>query len=295
MFEHCLICTDLTDGLHRLVDFVPSLAASGLKQITFFYSAPLCDDGNAPRIDEEAVEAARARLTRDFSAMSLPDGVKVNVEVASGRPQDTIPRATRECKADAILIGTPIRSLLEEKVFGSTCMTLIQSGVAPLTILRPQLVSTYTQAELDLRCRNLWRYLLLPYDDGPAARLLIERLKAAAQERPDCSVQQCLLCWVVDDAGRRDVPIEPQVEAARKTLEGVRQDLESVGLEVQCEVRQGDLLQEILDAAMVYDITAIATVEEERSALLRWTSPTLGKALLRTSWHPVLFFPKKHK
>ncbi|NEO51139.1 MAG: universal stress protein, partial [Moorea sp. SIO4A3] len=35
MFQHCLICTDFSDGLYRLVEFVPSLAAGGLKKIIF--------------------------------------------------------------------------------------------------------------------------------------------------------------------------------------------------------------------------------------------------------------------
>jgi len=289
MFERCLICTDLTDGLHRLVEFVPSLAASGIKHITFFHSTPLFwEDGGVPRIDEDAVAKARARLTQPAENLS---GIEVAVEVASGRPQDTIPRTAREMQADAILIGTPIRSLLEEKMFGSTCMSLAQSAVAPLTILRPQLISTYTREELDLRCRHLWRYLLIPYDGSASSRHLVEQVKHYASERSDTFFKQCLLCWVVDDAGRRDIPIEPQVEKARATLEDVRQDLETTGMEVTCEVRQGDWLQEVLATALTHDITAIAAVEEERNALLRWTAPTAGKALLRSSWHPVIFFP----
>ncbi len=298
MFERCLICTDLTDGLQRLVDFVPSLAATGLKHVVFFHSTPLTwEDGGVPRADEEAISAARAQLTRDFERMSsLPDGFVVEVEIASGRPQDTVPRIVRDKGIDTILVGTPIRSLLEEKIFGSTSVSLTQAAVAPLTILRPQLISTYTQAELDLRLRKLWSYLLLPYDGSASAKLLVERLQAAARKNDkSCCVEACLLCWVVDDAGRHDVPIEPQVRAARETLEGVKQELEAVGFEVHCEVRTGDLLQELLSAAMVYDITAVAVVEEERNAFLKWTSPTLGKALLRSSWHPVLFFPTPKK
>ena len=295
MFERCLICTDLTDGLHRLVEFVPSLAASGVKHVTFFHSAPWFEDGGVPRVDEEAVAEARARLTHAPDTATMASNIEVEVEVASGRPQDTIPRAAREKQADAILIGTPIRSLLEEKMFGSTCMSLAKAAVAPLTILRPQLISTYTREELDLRCRHLWRYLLVPYDDSPASRHLVEQVKHYASDRSENFFKCCLLCWVVDDAGRRDIPLDPQIAEARATLEGVRQELESAGMEVLCEVRQGDWLNEVLAAALVHDITAIAAMEEERNALLRWTAPTAGRALLRSSWHPVIFFPSPKK
>ncbi|MFM8299944.1 MAG: universal stress protein, partial [Microcystis aeruginosa] len=40
MFERALICTDLFDGLHRLVHCVPHLALSGLKQVIFLHSIP---------------------------------------------------------------------------------------------------------------------------------------------------------------------------------------------------------------------------------------------------------------
>ena len=36
MFESCLICTEFSDGLERLAQFVPSLAKGGLKKIVFF-------------------------------------------------------------------------------------------------------------------------------------------------------------------------------------------------------------------------------------------------------------------
>jgi len=295
MFERCLICTDLTDGLHRLVEFVPSLAAAGVKQVTFFHCTPMLEEAGVPRVDEEAVSKARVQLAYASEGAATVDGIEVEVEIASGRPQDTIPRAIRETQADAVLIGTPIRSLLEEKMFGSTCMSLAKEAIAPLTILRPQLVSTYTREELDLRCRHLWRYLLIPYDGGASSRHLVEQVKHYAGDRSDNFFKQCLLCWVVDDAGRRDIPIEPQIAEARATLDSVRQNLESTGMEVICEVRQGDWLQEILATALTHDITAIAAVEEERNALLSWTAPTAGKALLRSSWHPVIFFPNPKK
>ena len=53
MFESCLICTDFNDGLHRLMDFIPNLAAGGLKQIIFCHSVPLWEEGEVPRIDRE--------------------------------------------------------------------------------------------------------------------------------------------------------------------------------------------------------------------------------------------------
>ncbi|WP_242018048.1 universal stress protein [Synechocystis sp. FACHB-383] len=53
-----------------------------------------------------------------------------------------------------------------------------------------------------------------------------------------------------------------------------------------------DPVQEILDAAFVNDITAIA-VASHRTTLLDWTVPSLTDNILNRSWFPLLFFSPK--
>jgi len=113
MFKRCLICTDFTDGLDRFASFVPSLSASGVNYLVFLHSVPYWEEGEIPHVDEEKVEAAKKRL--QVALENVPDGIEVKVEVPSGRPSDTIPRI--------VLAGTPIRSFLQEKVFGSTSLS----------------------------------------------------------------------------------------------------------------------------------------------------------------------------
>ncbi|NEQ67016.1 MAG: universal stress protein, partial [Symploca sp. SIO2D2] len=174
MFQRCLICTDFSDGLYRLVEYVPSLAASGIKQIIFLYCVPLWEEGEIPRIDEEATAAARDRLK--VATENIPEGVEVFIETPSGRPIDQIPKAAKHYQADVILTGMPIRSLLQEKLFGSTTAALAREAKTPLLILRPQLLSTYTCEELDLRCRHLFQYLLIPYNGSHASQYLVEQI-----------------------------------------------------------------------------------------------------------------------
>jgi hypothetical protein len=101
MFRRLLVCTNLSDGLHRLAHFVPSLAAGGVKQITFLHIIPISGEREIPRIDEQQVSAARDR--------------------------------------HLIMVGTPTCSLITEKLMGSTLMDLCQRVAVPLMILRPQL------------------------------------------------------------------------------------------------------------------------------------------------------------
>ena len=292
MFQSCLICTDFTDGLHRFIDCVPNLASSGLNKIVFFHSVPLWEEGEVPRVDEEKIQQAKQRLEKALD--NAPDNVEVIVEVLSGKPLDTIPRVLKKHPVDVIMTGTPIRSLLEEKFFGSTSTGLAKLTSGPLNIIRPELITTYTLEELDLRCRHLWRYLLIPYNDSKTARYLIEEIKKYAQDRPENSLKQCMLMTVVDDAGRKSLVAEQRVEESKVKLNSVKQELEALDIEVNTLVKVGDPLQEILAAALNYDISAIAIATDYRNSLLQWTVRSFANDLMRRSWFPVLLFsPKK--
>ncbi len=292
MFQSCLICTDFTDGLHRFIDCVPNLASSGLKKIVFFHSVPLWEEGEVPRIDEEKIQQAKKRLEKALD--NAPDNVEVMVEVLSGKPLDTIPRVLKKHPVDVIMTGTPIRSLLEEKFFGSTSTGLAKLTPQPLNIIRPELITTYTLEELDLRCRHLWRYLLIPYNGSKTARYLIDEIKKYAQDRPENSLKQCMLMSVVDDCGRKSLVAEQRVKESETQLASVKEELEALDIEVNTLVKVGDPLQEITTAALDYDISAIAISTDYRNSLLEWTVRSFANDLMRRSWFPMLLFsPKK--
>jgi nucleotide-binding universal stress UspA family protein len=289
MFQRCLICTDFSDGLYRLVEFVPSLAAGGIQQIIFLHSVPLWEEGEIPRIDQEAIDKARDRF--QTSLKNVPEGVEVKIEVPSGRAIDTILKVAKQYKPDVILTGMPIQSLLQETLFGSTASGLVRACVTPLLIVRSQLISTYTREELDLRCKHLFRYLLIPYDGSNPSKYLVQKVKEQAQNRPDNSLEKCMLLWVVDEGGRREVPKDYQVKEAQEKLQLVKAELEQLSLQVNAEVRLGNPYEEIMDAALEFDISAIAISSDNLGKLIEWPVRSFAGELMRRSWHPVLFFP----
>ena len=292
MFKSCLVCTDFTDGLYRFVDCVRDLAQCGLNKIIFFHSVPLWEEGEVPRIDEEKVERAKQRLQK--AVENVPDGVSVEIEVMSGKPLDTIPRVLKAHSVDVIMTGTPIRSLLQEKFFGSTSTGLAKVTSQPLNIIRPELITTYTREELALRCQHLWRYLLIPYNDSKTARYLIDEIKKYAKERPDNSLKQCMLMSVVDDCGRKSILAEQRTKEAESQLQSVKKELEELDIEVNTLVKTGNPLQEITTAALDFDISAIAIATDYRNSLLQWTVRSFANDVMRSSWFPVLLFsPKK--
>lgn len=280
------------DGLQRLVDFIPSLGASGVKQIVFLHVIPLSGDQAVPRADQAAMDAARDRLA--VAKSRAPEGVEVHIEVQCGQPVDRILSTTASYKSDIVLMGTQSRSLLTEKLFGSTTVALCQRTKVPLMVLRPQLLSAYTIEELDLRCRHIFRYFLIPYDGSNVADFLINQIKKTAQTRPPDSLKECLLCWVVVPAGRRSISAlmkEEEMKNAEKKLASLKTELEGLDLVVNTRVFYGEPVPEILMAAQDYDISAITIASDSLGKLLELSVPSFAGEIIRRSWHPMIYFP----
>lgn len=291
MFQRPLICTDLTDGLQRLVEFVPSLVATGMTHLVFLHIVPFREEATIPKADAEKIDRAQAVLSAALK--QVPEGADVKVEVQAGRPLDVILKRATTHQADVIILGTQPRNLLTEKLFGSTTTELSQRTTVPLLTLRPQLISTYTSEELSLRCRHLLRYLLLPYDDSSASKYAIEQIKHFVQTQSDQALKGVILCWVVEEGGRSELTLAQQQQVVCNTLEPVRDDLASCGIEVTLDVRRGNPIAQVLAAAQESDTSAIVLSTESSGNLLDWSVPSFTGEILRRSWHPVLFFPPK--
>jgi nucleotide-binding universal stress UspA family protein len=289
MFHSALICTDFSDGLDRLTDRIVDLVQGGLSRIVFFHSVPLWTEGNIPRIDQEKVAAAQARLSKALT--QVPAGADVKVEVLSGNALDNIPQVIERYQCDVILVGTSIKSLIQEKMFGSTGLGLMKSMKKPIMILRPQVVSTYTREELALRCQHLWRYLLLPYNGGDEANYLIEQVKSLVKEAPAGAIANCFLLSVLDNVGIQRIQLDYIQKETETKLTAVKTDLEALGLTVKTAVKVGNPLTETLKIAAQEDISAIAVASKPRNQFLELTVHSYASDLLHRSWFPTLFFP----
>ncbi len=293
MFKRALICTDFSDSLDRLAKFVPDLVKGGMEHIVFFHSVPLMTSREIPCVDEEKVSKAREMLS--VAESSLPAGTTVEIDVVSGRDNDNILRAVKTHQPDIIISGMATRSALNERVFGSTTMEIVDKLNVPMLVLRPQLISTYREAELAQRCQHMFDYLLVPYDGSDSAKKLLGDIKAKIQADPNGALETCLLCWVIEGGGR--IPIGDLVKTAQTELDQAKAELEGFGTEIKTqvitEVREGNPLDEILKSGEVHDISAIAICPSKGGGLFKMTVPSFTSALLRASWHPVIHFPRE--
>ncbi len=286
MIQRLLICTDFTDGLQRLVNFVPSLAAGGMRHIVFLHVVPLRSD-RVPHADIEKIQHAQERLAPALK--QVPVGIEVKVEVQSGREIDTILKTAKTYRSDLILIGAPNRSFLTETLFGSTAIELAQRATIPLMTVRPQMMGAYTSEELNLRCRHLLRYVLIPFDNSEAAQYVVQQIEHFAKTQPDSELRGVELCWVVEEGGRFERSPQEAQQFVRQNIEPVQQRLQATKLATEINVRRGNLIVQVLEAAVDGDISAIALSSKLNRSIA--SAPSFAGELLRRSWHPVLFFP----
>jgi nucleotide-binding universal stress UspA family protein len=291
MFQRVIICTDFSDGLHRLSHFVSSLAVTGIKQIVFLHAVPLSEKGIIPRVDSEKIEQAQTRLASSIGE-SCTD-VEVKIEVQSGKPVETILKVAQTYQSELIVLGSQSRNLLTEKLVGSTMADLSRKTTIPLLVLRPQLIFAFTNEELTLRCQHLFRSLLLPYNGSKVANYLVQQVKQSAQQQSGRFLEQCRLCWVLEDSDRREIPRRIQPHQAKETLSEIKADLEQANLQVETQVLEGQSVTKILEVAAIGDISAIAISSGTIGKIQEWLVSSFAAELLRYSWYPILFFPNQ--
>ncbi|MEA5581067.1 universal stress protein [Nodularia harveyana UHCC-0300] len=289
MFDKVLICTDFSDGLHRLSQFIPSLKLAGIKEIVFLHVVPFWEKGIIPQVDTEKVAAAKTQLAAAISETA--SDVKVTIEVESGKPVDTILKVAQTHESRLIILGSQSRSSLTEKLVGSTMADLSRQTEIPLLVLRPQLFSAYTAEELTLRCQHLFRSLLIPYNDSKASNYVVKQVKQLAENQSDKYLQDCQLCWVLEDIDNPRSPRRILPEQAEEKLSQIKAELESVNVQVQTEILEGNPITQILETGVMTNISAIAVSSGTIGKLQEWLVSSCGAEILRQSWYPVLFFP----
>jgi nucleotide-binding universal stress UspA family protein len=288
MFRRILVSTNLTDGLYRLGQFLPSLAAGGIEQIVFLHCVPFWSKGQIPREDTDKIKQAQERLS--FITENIPNGMEVAIEIKSGLPIDHILKVAQTYKSEAILVGTEPKTLLTDQIFGATIIDLSARIKIPLINFPTPLLYALTAEEMDLRCRHLFRYVGIPYDDTDASHQLVAEFKRYGAQRPANSLERCMLGWIIDAGILREVPKDSLLKEAQEKLAAIKTELAGLGLQVDVEVRLGEPVPDILQIAAMSDICAIAVAGKSLGGSWEW-GRNVRRDILRGSSQPVIFFP----
>ena len=296
MFDRVLVATDLEDGMYRLGLCLKDFHNSGVKALNFVHAVPWGDRqvGGIPESHDPEIKAAQDIIQTYIDPEVAQTTLDPTITVKVGNPGEVLQRAIEKFDADVLILGPPGRSLLAEKVFGSTTMKLIQQLKIPILIMRPQLVASMTVAELQLRCGHLFDYLLVPCDlESPKQRLL-DMLSPLLCQQSKC--EAVMLLAAIDTSSR--LYSEERADELCRNAEAKLRELgeyftQQVGhpLSIEYLVRKGSPVKEILATAQEEDITAIATSSTNIGKIWELTVPSITGEILRRSWHSVLFFP----
>jgi nucleotide-binding universal stress UspA family protein len=288
MFQKLVICTDFEDGLLRLASCLDSLAVGGIREVVFFHYVPMWEEGDIPRVDDQKIEAAHERFASVSAGFS--GDLVVKFEVRSEQLVTNLLDVIQHYGSDLVILGSQSRTLLNEKIFGSTTTSLTEKLPVPMLVIRPVVLATFTDEELNLRCQCLFRHLLVAYDGTEASESLINMLIDRLQVNGQTMVKDCKLGWVMETT-RRGVSIPEKLAEAETMITATGQRFSELGLETLTEVRTGDPIAEVIKMAGEGGVSAIAVTAHSLPKFLEWSRPSFPHQLLRSSFHPVLFFP----
>lgn len=291
MIRRLLISTSLVDSLHRFAYCLPSFVDAGFQSVILLHCIPLRVDHGIPHTDDAKVQAARDRLNAVVA--NGPANLSIEIRVETGSPCDRIAAVAQEVQADLVIVGTAHRTLLDEKLFGSTTAKLAQNLHCPLLIVRPQLIAAYTLEELRLRARHLLQTLLIPFDGSASSQGLIHYLEAVIASQSQSLLESCFLCWVAEKVSGRGATLQSTHLPNETLLKTAQERLTAQGITVKTLLREGNPLTELETIASEENISAIAIASEHFGKLWEWSVPSLAGELLRRSWHPIFYLPRK--
>ena len=241
--------------------------------------APAVSGGDPIEAQIRVVSEAESYLAQ-IEKRVRAEGVPVSSSVWYGSPAETILEATDGVEADLVVMSTHGRSGLNRLFLGSVAETVLRATKKPVLMLRTQGRSA------------MFKRVLVPLDGSMLAEDVLPLLTQIAGP---LDLELTLLRVLVPIPpvvveGSRYVTVEDtaaSVDAAFRYLAPIAAALEATGVRVTTEVRSGEPVTEILDAAKKTHADLIAMTTHGRTGLGRLIFGSVAEAVLRQSNVPV--------
>jgi nucleotide-binding universal stress UspA family protein len=274
-FDHILVPVDGSVIANTALEFAVERAKLHNSNITVAFVV------DATQILQARDAEADALLN---AAESIVRGAGVNVQRArlEGHAGPSILAFARQARPDVIVMGSHGRRGLERLALGSTAEEVIRAAAIPVFVIPQRAGETAKTGPLT--------HLVVAVDGSPAA----DDALAFACELAQQEGARVTLCTVAEASGGdsgdldRGVFLQAEVdERARPLLERYRLRASSVGLDVNADLRQGDAVTEILEAAQQTGADAIVLGTHGRAGIPRFILGSVAAGVLRSSRLPV--------
>jgi nucleotide-binding universal stress UspA family protein len=265
VFQHVL------HALHWSVDVSKWTDVLALHVVS---SGPLLlTSGNAsPRRGRALLDRACSEL----SSLSL----EFDALLGSGDPAQEIVRTAEECQADLIVIG----ALGERRDFlmGSVSQKVVSLAGTDVLVVRSSECAEAAAGAPDRRLRSFRAVVAVDGSIGSEAGIesFATKLRArAAVIRLVHVVERVPSLW---EAGKEEEPSHGALDSrAEEVLARAKKSLESRGLDVECEWRQGSPASQILESARQFESDLIVVGSRGHSAIREMVLGSVTHRVLR--------------
>lgn len=250
-FADLVVAVDGSEPAGRAVSFALALAARA--------GATLCFSSVATERDER-----RARLACiHASARAAAHGIEASACIGHGSPAETIVADALALRASGIVLGTRTRGG-ERAGLGSVAAAVVRLSAVPVFTVGA-----------DTTVRD-GRSIVVAVDETPAAEAALDAALELALERR----ATLHLVHVVEE--RRALADE------QRAFDAMVERVRSAGVSYSAELREGDPVEELVDAAERRDAALIATGTHGHNAIARLILGSVAEGLVREAPVPVM-------
>lgn len=279
LLDKVLLCTDFSAPSNQLIECIPELQNSGLKEVVLLHVIDILSTENRPedlRVeDERKLEKMQAEL-QEF-------GLKVRMKVVTGIPSVEIVRTANREKASLILLGSHGKGFIKSRFLGSTTFDVLRMSNTPM------LIEKYRELEegrIKAYCQQKFQKVLIPIDFSESSIDMIEKIKEID------GIKGIILVSVVEKS-ESERELENQKKEWKEQLEIMEEEFLNLGYQIESHVREGTASRNIMEVAEEENATLIALSTRGTGAIEELLIGSTIDAIARQSKNPVLIFPSK--
>lgn len=279
MLKTVAVPVELSDHDQRVLQFVAGMSRWGVRRVVAIHVAQLTGMERSVALQKES-ELSR---TLDSICAGL-EGSDIDFEcvLAGGAPAAAIVQTAAEHSADAIVLGTRAKTVLNEITLGSVSEELARTSTLPVMLVPFKVLSESSADDIRAMGAEAFSYIQHPTDFSDPAERMLDFIKSLAGG----GVGRVLVSSIIDPAKQDESG--PHERSARRILAGIQRELAESGIEADTELAVGNVVDEILRLSKEHGTTSFAMGSRGRTIQGELLLGSVSLSVMRVSGRPVL-------
>jgi len=281
MFEKVLFPTDFSEYAQKTLECIGEIP--GIKELMLLHIVDATHPSKHGWTHGPHIENTKILMDEKKEYLeSLGLKVKTKVDVITeGEVYREILRTAENEKVSLIVMGARGKSQIKDLLLGGVSTKVVRHAKTNLLIMRYKLVEDLEGVKHEKFCPMIFSKVLIPTDFSEFAGETISFVKNIKE------IKAIDLLNVVSK-GETDDEIEENVNAAKKGLGDIKEELGRAGFMVKEHVRVGNIPEEIISAAEDEDISLIAISPHGKGWFKELLVGSTTCAVVRRANRPVL-------